>query len=208
MFSPIFATSARRRSSMLSPDGSFASPSPARLAGCEVRAQSATACAKARKPCSRATKSVSQLISTMAAVRASADLGTTPPALGGQPRRFLVGLGVPLLAHELGRGVQVTLGFDEGFLALHHARPGALAELLDCLCGDVHGEAIVPCITRPNRRPRRPGPCGGPARQPACAPPPRAPGPWPRQPQAPPPPPPPRGPPPRWRAPRPQRPAP
>src|SRR5213082_407325 len=74
MFSPIFAMSARRRSSMLSPEGSFASPSAARLAGCAVRAHSATAWAKARKLCSRATKSVSQLISTIARTAAMVEI--------------------------------------------------------------------------------------------------------------------------------------
>src|SRR4029077_12371181 len=97
MFSPIFATSARRRSSMLSPDGSFASPSAARLAGIEVRAHSATAWAKARKLCSRATKSVSQLISTMAAVRSSADLAmTTTPSVATRGA-FLSALASPCL---------------------------------------------------------------------------------------------------------------
>src|SRR5580700_2848485 len=82
MFSPILAMSARRRSSTVSPDGSRAVPRSATVVTPASRAHCATAWAKARKSCSRATKSVSQLISTMAAVRASAerDTTTTPSA--------------------------------------------------------------------------------------------------------------------------------
>src|ERR1700682_421273 len=116
MFSPIFATSARRRSSMLSPDGSFASPSPARLAGCEVRAQSATACAKARKPCSRATKSVSQLISTMAAVRASADLATTTTPSVASRAAFLSALACPCLRMSAAAASRSPLASTSAFL--------------------------------------------------------------------------------------------
>ena len=46
-------------------------------------------------------------------------------ALGRHARGFLVSLGEPLLAHEFGGGVEITLRFDECFLALHH--PGARA---------------------------------------------------------------------------------
>ena len=58
--------------------------------------------------------------------------------LGGHAGGLLVGLREPLLTHEIGGRVEVTLRFDECFLALHHARAGALAELLDCICCDVH----------------------------------------------------------------------
>jgi hypothetical protein len=51
---------------------------------------------------------------------------------------FLVGLGEPLLAHEFGGGVEITVGFDECFLALHHAGAGALAQLFDRFCCDAH----------------------------------------------------------------------
>src|SRR6202035_2066785 len=116
MFSPIFATSARRRSSMLSPDASFASPSPARLEGCEVRAQSATACAKARKPCSRATKSVSQLISTMAALRASADLATaTTPSVASRAA-LLSALACPCLRMSSAAASRSPLASTSAFL--------------------------------------------------------------------------------------------
>src|ERR1700733_4932077 len=68
---------ARRRSSMVSPDGNGTAASSASVVRPAARAACATAWAKARKSCSRATKSVSQLISTMAAVRASAERATT-----------------------------------------------------------------------------------------------------------------------------------
>src|SRR6202165_2855193 len=116
MFSPIFATSARRRSSTLSPDGSFASPSPARLAGCEVRAQSATACAKARKPCSRATKSVSQLISSMAAVRASVDLATTTTPSVASRAAVLSALACPCLRMSSAAASRSPLASTSAFL--------------------------------------------------------------------------------------------
>ena len=52
-------------------------------------------------------------------------------ALGSDAGGLLVSLGKALLAHELGGGLEVALGFDQGPLAFHHARAGALAELLD-----------------------------------------------------------------------------
>src|SRR5580658_3327630 len=95
MFSPIFATSARRRSSMLSPVGSFVSPSAASVAGLAVSAHFATACANARKSCSRATKSVSQLISTIAARCSSADLPATTTPSAATRAAFLSALASP-----------------------------------------------------------------------------------------------------------------
>ena len=51
-------------------------------------------------------------------------------AFGGHARGLLVGLGQALLAHQFGGGIQVALGFNQSLLALHHARAGALAQLL------------------------------------------------------------------------------
>src|SRR5262249_26904101 len=74
--------------------------------------------------------------------------GDHDDAFGGDAGRLLVGLRKPLAAHELGGGIQVALGFDERLLALHHACAGALAELLDCLCCDVHENTLVLSLVR------------------------------------------------------------
>src|SRR5882724_5769667 len=97
MFSPIFAISARRRSSTVSPLSSLAASRASSRPAPTARAFAATAWAKPRKSCSRATKSVSQLISTMAAVRLSADFSivTTPSA--AMRAAFLSALASPCL---------------------------------------------------------------------------------------------------------------
>ena len=46
-------------------------------------------------------------------------------------RGFLVGLGEAALAHELSRGVQIALGFDQRLFALHKSSARALSKLLD-----------------------------------------------------------------------------
>src|SRR5260370_41495558 len=63
-------------------------------------------------------------------------------SLGRDSRRLLARLGKSGLAHEFRRGVQVALGLDQRLLALHHARAGALAELLDFICGDIHWKML------------------------------------------------------------------
>src|SRR5580698_5197141 len=97
MFSPIFAMSARRRSSTVSPLGSFPASRASSEAGLPARATAATACAKPRKSCSRATKSVSQLISTRAAVCASLDFSTTTTPSAATRDAFLSAFASPCL---------------------------------------------------------------------------------------------------------------
>ncbi len=71
-------------------------------------------------------------------------------AFRGNTRGFLVRLGEPALAHELGRGVQITLGFDERLFALHHSGAGALAKLFDCICRNVHRILQPPAAAIPH----------------------------------------------------------
>ncbi len=97
MFSPIFATSARRRSSMVSPLSSLLCSNTSRDAGFPASVRPATAWAKPRKSCPRATKSVSQLISTIPAVRPSADFSTTMTPSAATREAFLSALASPCL---------------------------------------------------------------------------------------------------------------
>src|SRR3569833_1003881 len=97
MFSPIFATSARRRSSTDSPPSRLLASSDSSVPAPAANALAATAWAKPRKSCSRATKSVSQLISTMAALRPSADFSTTMTPSAATRAAFLSALASPCL---------------------------------------------------------------------------------------------------------------
>src|SRR5262249_12234966 len=68
---------------------------------------------------------------------------------GGNARGLLVRLRETLLAHEVGGGVEIALGFHQGLLTFHHPRAGALAELLDCICSDIHVFSL--CVLRTTR---------------------------------------------------------
>jgi hypothetical protein len=50
---------------------------------------------------------------------------------------LLGGLGQALLAQPIDRGIDVARGFTERRLAIHHARAGHLAQVLDHLCSDL-----------------------------------------------------------------------
>ncbi len=94
MFSPIFATSARRACSTVvaSPSASGASLSTAMSSMLLARRREATASAKPAKLASFATKSVSQLTSTITAFFASGvTLITTTPSAAVRPA-FLAAL--------------------------------------------------------------------------------------------------------------------
>src|ERR1700752_5095234 len=95
MFSPILATSSRRRCSTPSPEARRASASAARSFGRELSAHCATPSAKALKSGPRATKSVSQLTSTIAAGRASPDLAITTTPSAATRAAFLSALARP-----------------------------------------------------------------------------------------------------------------
>ena len=59
---------------------------------------------------------------------------------GGDAAGLLVRLGKARLPHDLGRSLEIAVGFDERLLALHHAGAGALAQFLDEGSGDFsHG---------------------------------------------------------------------
>ena len=59
-------------------------------------------------------------------------------AVGGNPPGFLVGLGRAGLAHQFGGGVDIATGFDQRFLAFHHARTGSFAQFLYQCCCNSH----------------------------------------------------------------------
>src|SRR5579872_301253 len=97
MFSPILATRPRRRSSRLSFPSKRSAPSASTVAGRSRKALCATLRAKAPKSGPRATKSVSQFTSTMAAVRASADLIATTSPSAATREAFLSAFARPCL---------------------------------------------------------------------------------------------------------------
>src|SRR5260221_770076 len=67
-------------------------------------------------------------------------------ALGSRASRALLGLGDALLAQPLDGLLDVALVFLEGFLALHHSRAGALAQVCNILGGErSHFSSILGC---------------------------------------------------------------
>ena len=58
-------------------------------------------------------------------------------AFGGDAAGLLGGLGQALLAQPIDRGLHVAGGLAERRLAIHHARAGHLAQVLDHLCSDL-----------------------------------------------------------------------
>ena len=84
---------------------------------------------------SLATKSVSELTSTMTALLPSAAI-TTRPSAATRPA-FLSAFAWPDL-RRAPRGIQIAAGFNERFLALHHASAGALAKLFNHRCSNRH----------------------------------------------------------------------
>ena len=63
--------------------------------------------------------------------------GDADQAFGGDAVGLLGGLGQALLAQPIDRGIDVARGFAERGLAIHHARAGHLAQVLDHLCSDL-----------------------------------------------------------------------
>ena len=63
--------------------------------------------------------------------------GGADQAFGGDAAGLLGGLGQALLAQPVDGGFHVAVGLAERRLAIHHARAGLVAQLLDHLCGDV-----------------------------------------------------------------------
>ena len=66
---------------------------------------------------------------------------------------LLRGLGEALLAQPVNRRVDVACGFSEGLLAIHHARAGFLAQILDhCRCDCCHCRMSFACAGRAAQR--------------------------------------------------------
>ena len=79
----------------------------------------------------RATKSVSELTSTTTPFRASH--GEADETFGGDAAGLLGGLREALLAQQIDGLLHVAAGLLQRRLAIHHARAGAFAQLLDHL---------------------------------------------------------------------------
>ena len=104
----------------------------------------------------RATKSVSQAISTTAMAEAVSAMKMRPSFVA-RPARF----STPASPHSLSFFSAfdgVAVGLDEGLLAVHHARAGLLAQDLYVACLDIHGSLLIwrrTCLPRrwaPRRR--------------------------------------------------------
>ena len=67
--------------------------------------------------------------------------------LGRDARGLLVGLRGTGLAQPLGREIDVALGFDQRFLAFHHAGAGALAQFLDQGRFDFHSRCPLTFVS-------------------------------------------------------------
>ena len=132
MFSPILATVSAIASAIV-----MLPTLAALIFSTSVPTSSATSAIIFTRPWNRslrATKSVSELTSTttpLVPLTRNAD-----QAFGGDAAGLLGGLGQALLAQPVDRGLHVAVGLAERRLAIHHARAGLLAQLLDHLCSD------------------------------------------------------------------------
>src|ERR1044071_3941062 len=75
--------------------------------------------------------------------------------LGGRPVRALLRLRDARLAERVDRLLEVARGLRQRLLALHHARPGHVPELLDLFRRDRHGAPLL--VGTPARSDSRPG---------------------------------------------------
>ena len=67
--------------------------------------------------------------------------------------RLLRSLGEALLAQPVNRRVDVAVGFGQGLFAIHHARAGFLAQILDhCRCDCCHCRMSFACAGRAAQR--------------------------------------------------------
>ena len=78
-------------------------------------------------------------------------------AFGGDAVGLLRGLGQALLAQPVDRGIDVARGLAERRLAIHHARAGHLAQVLDHLCSDLShcSNSVAEQARRRGANPRR-----------------------------------------------------
>ncbi len=70
--------------------------------------------------------------------------GDADQAFGGDAAGLLRGLGQALLAQPVDRGIEIAAAFVERRLAIHHARAGLVAELLDHGCADILAIEVSP----------------------------------------------------------------
>ena len=58
--------------------------------------------------------------------------------VGSGPAGFLISLGQSLDAQEIDRGFHIAVGFNQGFLGIHHAGARLVAQLLNLCRGNRH----------------------------------------------------------------------
>ena len=129
------------------PDNARPSTFSASTFGAWSSATASTPRTSAWKSSLRATKSVSELTSTTTPTVGLN--GDADEALGGDAAALLGGLGEALLAQPVDRRLDVALGLVQRVLAVHHARAGLFAQILDQCGGDVAIE--VPLSTAKTR---------------------------------------------------------
>ena len=122
-------------------------PAPPRASRRSSSAASATLATSFWKSALRATKSVSELTSTITA-RPGAR-GDADQAFGGDAAGLLGRLGKTLGAQPVDRRLHVAAGLGQRRLAVHHPRAGLLAELLHHSCGYGHCHKTSPVRRRP-----------------------------------------------------------
>ena len=135
MFSPIVAMAPFSVSSTVAPSLSFAALIAARLPSV-ASAASAMRATRLWKSAFRATKSVSELTSTMTALPRRR--GDADQAFGRDAAGLLGRLGETLGAEPVDGCFHVAAGFGQRILAVHHAHAGLLAELLHHSSGNRH----------------------------------------------------------------------
>jgi hypothetical protein len=134
-FSPILPTSAVRVDSTVPPAIGKAA-SAVTSTGSWAATSAAQSLASFRKSSFLATKSVSQLISTIAPTLPSSRHMYGDDPFRRDSTRCLAGLGTQLDAQNLLGLADIASGLGQCALALHHRRVGSLAQLFHHACGN------------------------------------------------------------------------
>ena len=155
MFSPSLATISPKSSSTVMPRAALGLRHAGRSTSVGRRRRRSARRAAATKPVNsalRPTKSVSQLTSTSTPILPSSAHERGDGALVRGAAGLLGERGQAARAQDVDGRVDVAVGLGERLLAVHHARAGALAELLDHAGGDLsHRYASRRSVSRVRR---------------------------------------------------------